>query len=501
MPWLISNPNPNWEYIHKMGQLPPAQHETGTLRVSVDWSEYLRFPKSALAELILDQPDLRLRSKSVYDGGDSENSLATICKTASILDKGVARLCDGMDLRSGTARKYVRVYDVDPYSSPSRMMSFRQPFLMPITTTHTLSEDSLEEVKPIAVIDVDCGLFTAKHIGLLLYYSGKREIQNVFDYSLWPTTFNTTNAYRPCLSYVEKYDTDFDEAAKLLHASHPELHLDNVRIWIRQHFIHELRNLDSIDVWQDISACHEIGCEYEDKFKATFPDMAESNSLYVAWKMASTLRNNRANQGYGPGQIILEQAMEAASDDDIAMKYAAHIPRKAFKDQDAMLKAILDPKRSIFVKAMIYDFILARMKETVFRSKEVRFSSDVYPFIGSDATSREMALINGAQILSMYPERAHKLRSYTYSGPDLQMFGNFCAFSKMLGIEPCLPGVVCEERGIEELSYTSKDLGKGEMDGKIKAHMPWTAHFMRPGWKFEDTIRDIAELFNDIFMN
>ncbi|OQA61807.1 MAG: hypothetical protein BWY40_00426 [bacterium ADurb.Bin270] len=451
-----------------------------------------------LKTLLLQQPQIDIRAQSVYDGGKSEDFLSRICSIPlSKLDKGVAALCNGIGERFGTVERYVKIHGVEAFSPLKVSQDLREPFLMPIVTTQRLPPWGNEKSEPIATFKIEEGGAKSHREGLFIFYSGKREIKTFTDYADWPTPFNFLGFYRPCLNYIKKYDADFEKAAKLLHSSHPDLHIDNVRIWIRQHFIHELRNLDSIDIWQDSAACREIDCEFSDEIGKAFPEIHTSNRLFIAWKMATSMRGNLTKQGFGPGQIILELAIESGEDEEVARKYRGIIPDQAFLNQKEMLRAILHPVHSIYLKAMTYDYLLKKMKKSIFRSTEVRFASDRYPFLSIDSTAREMALINGAQILSMYPEEDHNLKDHIYSGPNLQMFNNLCVYSKMLDIEPRFPGVICQESTHDSLSYTSKFSGTQEMDGTIKKDIPWYLYTIRPELRLRDVIESFKEFFRD----
>lgn len=263
---------------------------------------------------------------------------------------------------------------------------------------------------------------------------------DIFDYAISVQSGYMNPFYSAGIAFVKKYQADFDQAAAILAAHHTEIHPDNLRIMLYKHFVRELIALSIIDAWQDVSACADVGCSMEQSFRRGFPEFDNSVSRW-SWKLATIRYQNRQKQGYGPGQTILGLALEAAADSRIALRYSGILSEAELTDEDEALKALLDPKKAITYRALIYDFLLTRLEETLFKDSRVAFPSDQYPYL-VQSTSREMALIEAAQRLSIQPERDKNMTDQLIFGATLSYWTEFFEVGAMLGVKSNLPGVV-----------------------------------------------------------
>ena len=157
---------------------------------TISANDFDRFTTAELEMLLLEQPQLNIRAQSVYDSGKSEDFLSSICNPLSKLDKGIAAFCSGLGERFGTAERYVGIYGVDWLSPLKVSRDLKQPFLMPIVTTHRLPLWGNEKSEPIATFKIEGAGAKSHREGLFIFYSGKREIKTFTDYADWPTPFN-----------------------------------------------------------------------------------------------------------------------------------------------------------------------------------------------------------------------------------------------------------------------------------------------------------------------
>lgn len=466
------------------------------------------FPRGELSSVLDKQPDLTLTSSSVYDGGKSESVFKTFCDNIPENDTTFKPFCDLNKKLIFKHLDYTRALgaqggiDIKFYTLPPKN---RHQFLMPIVTPVTVGSDKADKSFPLEFVRTDepSGIDIIAYgkkihmvTGLYLFYNGGKNIKMIDDYAMWPTTGTTPLDYSPPLNFIKRYDSDFEEAAKILNAAHPDIHINNARLWIKSHFIHELHNLDAIDFWQDISACREVNCEVGPALEAAFPEISQNSNVPMMWKTITTIRHNKLKQGFGPGQIILGQAMEAASESAIFARYAHVLPADCATDPNAILSAILDPKKAIYIKTIIYDHLLTKLKETVFKSSEVRFPSDVYPYISNPATARETALINIAQILAIYPEEFANVKNWLKQGMGLQHFNDLCGYADMLKIEPHFPGLTCQKRLFDRLTYATKGEFGPQLTGDLKSEeASWYVYFIGPGWTLNDLVDTLLEPF------
>jgi hypothetical protein len=177
----------------------------------------------------------------------------------------------------------------------------------------------------------------------------------------------------------------------------------------------------------------------------------------MVWNM-SPLTTDKKSQGYGPAQIIWDVALKAAAHKETAAYYKDYLTEEELTTEDGALRAILDPKKSIYYTAMVLQYMVTRLKETAFADESVRYPSNVFPFISDKSTARQMALLNLAQTLSAFPEGDEQLDRLILLGPNNRFWVDVFKAGKMFGIKPHLKGIRLVEKAHMMLSY--KHLGE-----------------------------------------
>jgi len=247
------------------------------------------------------------------------------------------------------------------------------------------------------------------------------------------------------LALVRHHAEDIGRAADLLHESHPDIARNNFYLMIAHSIVNEMYTLDGEDPWQDIGACDYADCSYRERFHEVFAGVPHGTRVWghfvrPPWRTTSFLAMERARQGFGPAQIILGLAREAGSWEGVA-RYAPHLTENNFANDRAALRTILDPQGSIYTLALIYDYNLTQLKETMFRDPDLRRPVDLFPFIADRDSAREFELLLLAQHLKTFPERGPEMRrTFFANGYYLYFKMEYTGYA--LGIEPSWRGLM-----------------------------------------------------------
>ncbi len=73
------------------------------------------------------------------------------------------------------------------------------------------------------------------------------------------------------------------------------------------------------------------------------------------------------------------------------------------EDNKALLRTIFE--KPTYAYAMMYDYLLQKLKGSVFRDPRLMFSPVRPPFINDPGTARQLSLVSTAAILASQPER------------------------------------------------------------------------------------------------
>ena len=213
--------------------------------------------------------------------------------------------------------------------------------------------------------------------------------------------------------FVRHFSKTFEQASKILASGHPDIKYNNARGAITHRVFQELMMRDAKDLWQDWAAAYYSNSptleEYEELKKHTPVGIVHGNILidhfYFVWRIASaTYRYNLDRQAFGPAQIIVGLARAAGQNKHLVKRYNPHLTAADFANSKAIVKATLDAKKAIFLRAMTLDYILTRLKQTAFRDPEMTYPANQPPFIADAKVAREYGLLYLASLLSTFPE-------------------------------------------------------------------------------------------------
>lgn len=280
------------------------------------------------------------------------------------------------------------------------------------------------------------------------------------------------DAVKQVCSYVEHYAGHIDSAALILARTHsPDVRLDNVRLFLRSDIIIHQLELTSEDIWQDRAAARWSGSsllkqlekQYREFTARGVPVGVELHGTirdlpWWTWLLASLSRKyNPDRQGFGPQQIILGLAREAAGQPDILARYGPVLSKDDFSTRKTCARTTLDPVKSIYTKTMIFDYIISSLKKGPFSNAGFRLPINTVPFISNLATAREYSLYLLAMRLSMFPENS-ELAAELLATTINPLYITLDYFGKVFGIEPQLPGLFycCWSDQIQKRTVYSK---------------------------------------------
>ena len=220
--------------------------------------------------------------------------------------------------------------------------------------------------------------------------------------------FFETDDFGDAMAVEQHFSGDIGIAASIMREHHQELTYAQLKMLLQSKLMTQLVMMRHEDPWQDIAACRWADCSYADQFAKEFSDVEYGvpigNGLYKpSWWLASKLHTPMREQGYGPYQVILGLFEEAGQNEEVMLHFAEYLTDEDFVDEAAMLRAIFE--KPTMSAALVYDFILTRLKDTVFENPEVRMSPIFTPFLKNPRVARQYALMATANILVAHPER------------------------------------------------------------------------------------------------
>ena len=231
-----------------------------------------------------------------------------------------------------------------------------------------------------------------------------------------------------------------DAALDIVAGAHDDVRFANLKAVFLYHFAHEMSAISMVDVWQDMSACKSAGCKFDNDFSKSFAEISDPE-IAALWRTASMLSGNKLEQGYGPTQIILGLAMEAAADEQVASRYRALLPADAFDGEDGMLRTLISFEGSIVCLAMVYDFVMTRLEETLLAAPDSGFLVYSYPFISTGSVRREMALLQLTKMLTVFPENDAIAKVMLSNGALNTVWSKVFLTAQEFGLELELPGI------------------------------------------------------------
>jgi hypothetical protein len=223
-------------------------------------------------------------------------------------------------------------------------------------------------------------------------------------------------AWQSVYSYTQYFSGEIDTAAGILARAHPDsLRENNVRVFLRDDLVTQLLEMTSEDPWQDRAACIKVGCSQLERLESVYQDYSDKVGVELwgkrrdlpwwAWWLASrTYKYNLEKQALGPAQVIVGLANRAANQREILRRYRPFLSQGDFSTPDDVIRTVLDPRKSIFAKAMVFDYVITELERTLFSDPNFREPATFAPFISDLRTAREYSLMYLASILAMFPE-------------------------------------------------------------------------------------------------
>lgn len=287
-------------------------------------------------------------------------------------------------------------------------------------------------------------------------------------------------------AFVDERRGDFEIASAILDKHHPDITLGNLGSFLASSFVMEIAALQREDVIQDVAVCRAVDCAVREGYQRLFPTLLEQfwgepigwwNGIgdLLMWELGSLFVSGKENQGYGIGQIISGLAMEAAADKELLRDYRPHLSESDFKDFDSTLRAIMDPKKVVFVKALTLDYTTKKAERGLF-SPPVNLTMPIDRACPTTnrKTAREVVLLFGALRFMAFPESAREAdKTFVYDYPGIMDISHFSYLGEITGFPLKLDGVVVGKIS-DEVFFNSREQVEsyGDPDIKIGDNIP-----------------------------
>ena len=437
--------------------------EDGNASTCLPADAFQRFSAKDLAARLLKQPPLRLKSRSIGSDNWTENFLHSRCKElpSKKTDNWWSHFCNRYLNAGEASATYSNVYTNEHFSLQSflklgsvEVLSV-SPLILDVFRTDLQDSDVGTPLSVVYVKDAQ-----GSHPQSYLYPAADvpHKITNLMDYSESIHAISASLSYAPAIAYLLQYRDTFEKASAILALSHPKIHPDNLKLMLATHFVHELVAIDYLDAWQDVSLCNKLDCGMKNKFVEKFPELNSAAALKL-WEFTTKMSGNMLQQGFGPGQTILGLALEAASYKSVAKRYTEFLSEEELTTEEGAQRAILDPQKAIYYRALVYDFLLTLLEQSLFYSPQVTAPSDRYPFPAEYNTARELALIEVVQQLSVYPENHLKIIETMVHGSSSIYLAELFFVGEMLEMAPHLPGLELFKKKVSAVSHINLGLG------------------------------------------
>lgn len=325
------------------------------------------------------------------------------------------------------AEVYCRIYGVSPFELPENLKEkvFFIPYFNDAVQPNWGSQSFLFRL----VKETAQG-------GILITYN---EIHPTM-----PGLFFPLERLKPALAFVNQFRADLDQAARLLHAAHPDIHEENFKAALYKKLMMELWALNFEDPWQDVSACEHFGCQFLPQFRRELSSVeygvwVNDRLERPDWQLATWLHTEIERQGFGPFQIVFGLVRESLRDPSILEHFSGWLSPADFVNTEATIRTLLDPRKAAYTWAMLVDFVLKQLKATVFSDPQVAIPSDESPYISDLATAREYSMLALADALAGHPERSARAKEHIFYPTDLHVQSFF--MKDIFGINPYFPGL------------------------------------------------------------
>lgn len=423
--------------------------ERTSMHTLIPAKSFEELPASRLNVILEAQPSLELESESTDSFFGMEEWMAKYCMENSSIP-----ICRVLNDRCGLQKAYIKSYTsrelipfLDAACSIVDNISIA-PMVLPIDTE--TAQRLFGRSVPLATITQASGdNEPGSSVELYCAMDSSEQIEDMADYASTLRSTSIRSLFDVPKVFAETYAATFDDAASIVAKAHPDVGVDNLKAMLFTRFFHETFALNAIDLWQDVSACRAVSCSRMEAFEENIPAFASEESGRL-WRSASIFMD-RKKQGVGPMQVIVGVALEAAAHEPTAGRYRHLLTPEELTTVDGATRALLDARKAVYYTALVYDFLLTRLKETAFRDSRIGKPSDMYPFPLSRETARRMSLIESTQKLSAYPEQAPTIKEQI-AAQALQDWVDLFFIAEIMGIKPDLPGVKLMKGHYDRLS-------------------------------------------------
>lgn len=249
--------------------------------------------------------------------------------------------------------------------------------------------------------------------------------------------------------YVEKYKEEFEQALDVLAAHHPHIDRNNLaatllalmelEIWLYD---------DSIDIAQDVLAAkHADSPElpnmlqaYEEAGRTRYQVFASDAAVDV-WIRTSGAAADIGDQGFGPLQVKTNLLKAAYANKAVYEGYDEHLLDTDLHSEAALIRTALNPRKSIFAKAMVLDLQLRQFSD----KPGYRLPADYGPYIVDDEEAHQITSLWGAYRLVQFPEDADDMVSALQSQDSFLFITLMYRAGSSFGYEPRFDHISVEE--------------------------------------------------------
>jgi len=287
----------------------------------------------------------------------------------------------------------------------------------------------------------------------LLLHNGKTQNKFYFYALKWHDNYFVPQPLKEVYSYVKYFSGQYDQAAKILFQAHSDvLRKENARIFLRTDGVVQQQELTEEDIClQDLAACRWADCDQLQQLERACQDFEGVDQEFLGWKIkvkpwmwrvaSSTYKYHLYKQSLGPHQIIIGLLKRAAEDFQRVGRYFPYLNPEDVSSDKALVRTALNPEKAIFAKAMVFDYIVTKLKASLFSDSSIRLPINLSPFIENLKTAREYSMLSLAFYLSLYPELDFLAAETLAAGEAYSLYLSFLILGEIFDIKPEFPGL------------------------------------------------------------
>ncbi len=443
------------------------------------------FSAEQIKTLAEKQPALKFNVRSTNNGSTEEAWVSRACMLFKSKSDWWQNFCDGYERKILRGDDYLAVLGVRnatakliENNSDKAILDTFTIHATPYFMTRVLSDDPFTWGNPLATYKMIDGEKTA-NIGVYAYSTVTDDTTELLDYCTENKCGTIPFLRLHAISFLEEYMEDIDKAAEIIATAHPDLHKNNIKLILMWRFYNEVYTMTYADIVQDYAACRAVGCDLRENYEMVFPELNHSETDTV-WNLSNLITSDKKGQGYGAPQLIWGMAIEAANHKDTAKYYREYLEPEDLESEEAILKTTLDPKKSIYLTSMTLQYIITRFKETTFKDKDVGYASNFHPYIFDRDTARQMAILELAQEISAYPERAERLADKVAGTISHEFWSQVFMLGEKFGIEHHFTGLQLVRLKKDFLSYKKVNQPQGMPLSNMHVGPMYEIHFLAP---------------------